>query len=209
VTPPKHSLGTGDYDFAVDPNLPAGRAPLIWLPHLDPSAVLLASAPQGFRNASGLGTVTPTFERRGPGGNYLIVDDGHGRMPVVLIDGADALTPVAAVIPLDLDFAARAEAALRLWRFATGRPRRRPSDRLTLQRRQRLVLTLRALDGRLDGETYRAIAQALFGATRVPTGVGWKTHDLRDRTIRLARAGVTLMQGGYLELLRYPARQRE
>jgi hypothetical protein len=80
---------------------------------------------------------------------------------------------------------------------------------LTLQRRQRLVLTLRALDGRLDGETYRAIAQALFGATRVPTGVGWKTHDLRDRTIRLARAGVTLMQGGYLELLRYPARQRE
>ena len=209
MTPPKHSLGIGDYDFAVDPNLPAGRAPLIWLPHLDPSAVLVASAPQGFRNASTLGAVIPTFERRGPGGNYLIVDDGHGRMPLVLIDGADALTPVAAVIPLDSDFAARADAALRLWRFATGRPRRRPPDRLTLQRRQRLVLTLRALDGRLDGETYRAIAQALFGATRVPTGVGWKTHDLRDRTIRLARAGVTLMQGGYLELLRYPARQRE
>ena len=209
MTPPKHSLGIGDYDFAVDPNLPAGRAPLIWLPHLDPSAVLVASAPQGFRNASGLGTVTPTFERRGPGGNYLIVNDGHGRMPLVLIDGADPATPAAAVIPLDSDFAARAEAALRLWRFATGRPRRRPPDRLTLQRRQRLVLTLRALDGRLDGETYREIAQALFGATRVPTGVGWKTHDLRDRTIRLARAGVTLMQGGYLELLRYPARQRE
>jgi hypothetical protein len=209
VTPPKHSLGIGDYDFAVDPNLPAGRAPLIWLPDLDPNAVLVVPAPQGFGSASTLGAVMPTFERRGPGGNYLIVDDGQGRMPVVLIDGADALTPVAAVIPLDSDFPARADAALRLWRFATGRLRRRPPDRLTLQRRQRLVLTLRALDGRLDGEPYREIAQALFGATRVPTGVGWKTHDLRDRTIRLARAGVTLMQGGYLELLRYPARQRE
>jgi hypothetical protein len=153
--------------------------------------------------------VTPTFERRGPGGNYLIVNDGHGRMPLVLIDGADPATPAAAVIPLDSDFAARADAALRLWRFATGRPRRRPPDRLTVQRRRRLALTLRALDGRLDGEPYRAIAQSLFGATRVPTGIGWKTHDLRDRTIRLARAGMTMMQGGYLELLRYPARQRD
>jgi hypothetical protein len=80
---------------------------------------------------------------------------------------------------------------------------------LTVQRRRRLALTLRALDGRLDGEPYRAIAQSLFGATRVPTGIGWKTHDLRDRTIRLARAGMTMMQGGYLELLRYPARQRD
>ena len=69
-------------------------------------------------------------------------------------------------------------------------------------------LALRALDGRLAGETYRAIAQALFGAARVPAGPGWKTHDLRDRTIRLARAGLKLMQGGYLDLLRYP-QQRE
>jgi hypothetical protein len=208
VTPPKRSLGVGGCDFAVDPNLPADKASLVWLPHVDPSVVLIAPPPQEFRNASSV-RVAPTFERHGPGGDYLIVGDRHGRVPVVLIDGANAATPAAAVIPLDSDFLARADAALRLWRLATGRSHGRPPDRLTPQRHQRLALTLRALDGRLGGETYRAIAQALFGATRVPSGAGWKTHDLRDRTIRLARAGVKLMRGGYLEVLRYPARPAE
>jgi hypothetical protein len=127
----------------------------------------------------------------------------------VLIGGANAVAPAAVVIPLDADFAARADASLRLWRVTTGRPRGRPSDRLTSQQRHRLGLALRALDGRLAGETYRTIAQILFGRTRIPAGAGWKTHELRDRTIRLARAGLKLMQGGYLALLRYPRPQRE
>jgi hypothetical protein len=110
--------------------------------------------------------------------------------------------PAAVVIPLDTDFATRADAALRLWRLVTGRRRRRPPNRLTRQRRRRLVLTLRALDARLAGESYRAIAAGLFGDARIPIGRGWKTHDLRDRTIRLVRAGLELMQGGYLDLLR-------
>jgi hypothetical protein len=150
-----------------------------------------------------------TFERGANDGSYWLVDDGHGRLPVVLIAGANAATPAAVVIPLDADFAARADAAIRLWRVATGRPRGRPPDRLTRQRRHRLGLTLRTLDGRLAGETYRVIAQTLFGRARVPTGPGWKTHELRDRTIRLARAGLELMQSGYLDLLRYPRPQRE
>jgi hypothetical protein len=127
----------------------------------------------------------------------------------VLIGGANAVAPAAVVIPLDADFAARADASLRLWRVTTGRPRGRPSDRLTSQQRHRLGLALRALDGRLAGETYRTIAQILFGRTRIPAGAGWKTHELRDRTIRLARAGLKLMQGGYLALLRHPRPQRE
>ena len=79
---------------------------------------------------------------------------------------------------------------------------------LTVQRRRRLVLTLRALDGRLAGETYRGIAQGLFGSTRVPTATAWKTHELRDQTIRLVRTGIGLMRGGYLKLLRFPGRYR-
>ncbi len=130
-------------------------------------------------------------------------------MPAVLTGGASAATPAAVVIPLDADFAARADAALRLWRAATGRAHGRPPERLTRQRRQRLGLTLRALDGRLADESYRVIAQSLFGRTRIPAGPGWKTHELRDRTIRLARAGIELMRGGYLDLLRYPRSQRE
>jgi hypothetical protein len=187
----------------------ADTAPLVWLPHLDPAAVILAPAPELFTDARNVGALIPTFERRAPDGDYWLVHDGDGRVTAVLIGGVNAATPAAAVIPLDADFAARAEAALQLWRRVTGHSRIRPPDRLTPQRRQRLVLVLRALDGHLAGETYRVIAQVLFGEVRLPTGKAWKTHDLRDRTIRLVRTGLDLMRGGYLDLLRYPRRRRD
>jgi hypothetical protein len=65
---------------------------------------------------------------------------------------------------------------------------------------------LRALDARQDGASYRAIAAALFGVEHAPTR-GWKTHDLRNRTIRLVQSGQSLMRGGYFDLLRYPIRR--
>lgn len=153
--------------------------------------------------------MTPTFERSGHDGSYWLVNEPHGRLTVVLVGGASAATPAAVIIPLDADFDTRADAALRLWRIASGRPHGRPSDRFTRHRRHRLALTLRALDARLADQSYRAIAQSLFGRSRIPAGPGWKTHELRDRTIRLARAGMELMQGGYLDLLRYPRFQHE
>ena len=116
-------------------------------------------------------------------------------------------TPVASVIPLDGNFAARADAALRLWRLLTGQ-RYRPPDPLTRLQRLQLVLALRALDGHLAGATYREIAEVLFGTARVPTGSPWKTHDVRGRTIRLVRTGLKLMRGGYLDLLRSTRRRR-
>jgi hypothetical protein len=67
---------------------------------------------------------------------------------------------------------------------------------------------LRALDAHLADETYRAIAQGLFGERRVPSSSSWKTHDLRDRTIRLVRTGLQLMRGGYLKLLNRHRRRR-
>jgi hypothetical protein len=112
------------------------------------------------------------------------------------------------LLPLDRLFEVRAAAALRLWRGLAGRRlgRRRPAT-LPAARRDRLVLALRALDGRLAEASYREIAEALFGATRLPER-GWKTHDLRDRTVRLVRRGIAMMQGGYRRLLRYPFRGR-
>jgi hypothetical protein len=123
-------------------------------------------------------------------------------VPALLIGDTNPDMPAAVVIPLDANFATRVEAALRLWRIVTGPRRRRPPDRLTRQQRHRLVLTLRALDARLAGESYRVIAAGLFADAPIPVGPGWKTHDLRDRTIRLVRAGMRLMQGRYLDLLR-------
>ncbi|SDR44950.1 Uncharacterized conserved protein [Rhizobiales bacterium GAS113] len=111
--------------------------------------------------------------------------------------------PFAAVLPMDGRFERRTHAARRLWRALNNRsagPEFRP---LPKQRRTRLILSVRALDGKLEGASYRAIAEGLFGAARIPDR-GWKTHDLRNRTIRLVHAGVALMRGGYRDLLDYP-----
>jgi hypothetical protein len=170
--------------------------------HLDPGAVIVAPAPEPFRNAGLIGVLPPAFARHAADGEHWIIDDGSGPLPTLLIGGANPDLPAAVVIPLDMDFATRADAALRLWRLLAGRRHRRPQDRLTPQRRRRLGLALRALDARLAGEPYRVIAAGLFGDARLPAGPGWKTHDLRDRTIRLVHAGMELMQGGYLDLLR-------
>jgi len=205
---PNRSPGAGGCGFATDPNLQADRVPLIWLPHLDPAAVLITPAPEMFTDASPIGALTPAFARHAVDGEHWLVNAGHGRLPAVLTGGATAATPAALVIPLDADFAVRADAALHLWRIITGQARGQPPDRLTPQQRQRLALTLRALDGRLAGHSYRVIAQVLFGETHIPAGPDWKTHDLRDRTIRLCRRGLELMRGGYLDLLRHPRQRR-
>ena len=148
--------------------------------------------------------LSPAYAQRGAEGEYWLVNTAHGWLRLTLIDGASVSDPAAVIVPLDANFPARAAAAARLWRVAMSRPTRRPSDPISSQRRQRLALILRALDAHQCGETYRDIARALFGATRVPAGSAWKTHDLRDRTIRLVRTGVRLMRGGYLDLLRHP-----
>jgi hypothetical protein len=174
------------------------------LPRFDPTAVVITPAPAVFGDATSISRLTPAFRRVVAEGEYWLLNGVEDRLAAVLVGAARANTPAAVVIPLDASFAARADAAVRLWRIASGRPRRRVPDRLTQHQRRRLALALRALDGHLAGATYREIARALFGAARIPSGPAWKTHDVRDRTIRLVRTGLDFMRGIYLDLLRYP-----
>ena len=111
------------------------------------------------------------------------------------------------VLPLDQYFDTRVTAAMRLSRGLRGTTPGQNPAHPSPARRERLILALRALDGRLEMATYRDIAQVLFGASRIPER-GWKTHDTRDRTVRLVRLGLSLMQGGYRHLLLYPYRGR-
>jgi hypothetical protein len=115
--------------------------------------------------------------------------------------------PVAVVLPFDSLLEHRASAAVRLWRAVTGRDPGPDHAALSPARRDRLVLALRALDARLDDATYREIAATLFGAGAIPDNA-WKTHDLRDRTIRLVRYGFSMMRGGYRHLLLHPFRRK-
>jgi T6SS, Transcription factor, DNA binding domain len=110
-------------------------------------------------------------------------------------------------LPLDGDFEFRADAGRRLWRALNGRPPGPPLHALSAHRRRRLSLALRALDARTDGSTYREIAQVLFGPGRISER-DWRTHDLRNRTIRLVQSGFALMRGGYRALLRPSSRKK-
>jgi hypothetical protein len=115
--------------------------------------------------------------------------------------------PPAVVLPLDRLFGIRVAAALRLWRSLAGRNPGPNPVTLSRARRDRLILALRALDGRLAKASYREIADALFGAGEI-SGRAWKSHDLRDRTIRLVHYGLKMMEGGYRLLLLHPYRGR-
>lgn len=110
-------------------------------------------------------------------------------------------------LPPDAEFEIRAHAAYRFWRAMNGRSAGPPFHHLSVQRRKRLALALRALDGCMDGASYRAIAEVLFGSRRVSERT-WKTHDLRSLVIRLVKAGLALMRRGYRVLLCPPSRKK-
>jgi hypothetical protein len=200
------SPGIGDCAFALDPALGADRVGVFWLPNLDPTVVLVAPAPAEFGASATLAVLVPDDQRVASDGTYFVARTATGRIVAVTIAGATASAPLAALVPLDSSFPARSAAALRLCRLLSqGRLQRTP-DPLTPQRRQQLRLALRALDGRLAKATYRELAQVLFGGPH--DSDHWKTHELRDRTIRLVRFGFNLMRGGYRASLRIPTRRK-
>jgi hypothetical protein len=71
---------------------------------------------------------------------------------------------------------------------------------LSSARRARLRRTLRALDGRTGGASYRQIASMLFGEPR-GSEASWRTSSLRASVIRLCASGRKLARGGYARLL--------
>ena len=135
-------------------------------------------------------------------GSHLI--DQHGDLFRYEIDSSGA-DPPAVLLPFDQLFEQRVTAALRLWRaLHNANPGEDPA-RLSAQQIERLTLSLRALDAKLAGHTYRQIAQVL--SRTVVHGRAWKTHDVRATILRLTRKGMELMQGGYRTLLIHPYRR--
>jgi hypothetical protein len=142
--------------------------------------------------------------RQGPYGWHAVLHL-HGVEHRVWLKEAPVVTVTYAVeLALDRDFEFRADTGRRLWRALNGRPLGEPLRALSAHRRRRLALAQRALDAWMDGSTYRKIAEVLFGTRRISER-DWRTHDLRNRTIRLAQSGFALMRGGYRALLRPPS----
>ena len=146
--------------------------------------------------------LSPDQLRKGSDGWYAVMQLGGITHRLWLREAPAAEVPYAVALPFDANFDIRARAAERLWRALNNRPVGPVMDRLSPQGRARLILALRALDASQQGNSYRTIAEVLFGSAPISEGA-WKTHPFRSRTIRLVKSGFALMRGGYLDLLRH------
>ena len=155
------SRGAGGCDFVIPEPSRAIRSAL-WtaasLPSVIPITPLPADLADPNLQADAL-SLGPALDEDGP--ERLI--DRRGclfRLHILATPGEQI---PCVVLPLDRVFEIRAAAALRLWRGLTGRLPGRDPAILPGARRNRLLLALRALDGRIEKASYRDIAETLFG----------------------------------------------
>jgi type VI secretion system activator RovC-like protein len=206
----RSSVLVGGYVFAADPTKSFLEQTVIWAPEVLATVIPVRRAPplaSDTRVALELDTLTAGDLRRAPDGWHGVLQIRGVEHRIWLKEPPIVAATYAVELPLDADFEFRAHAARRFWRVLNGRLPGPAFHEISAQRRRRLAQTLRALDGRMAGNSYRVIAEVLFGASRIPEHA-WKTHDLRNRTIRLVRTGFALMRGGYRDLLR-PKRRNE
>lgn len=190
---------------------PAGSSQdqaIFWAPEVLPTIIpIVQSGAEPNGNGLSLAEMSAGEIRQASDGWHVLLRIRGLEHRLWLREPPIASSPYAAELLFDEDFQIRAHAARRLWRTLNGRTAGPAFHELSPLRRQRLALALRALDGRIEGNSYRAIAEGLFGAKRIPDRA-WKTHDLRNRTIRLVQTGFALMRGGYRELLRQVRRRK-
>ena len=198
-----HPLGAGGCDFPVDPDQPATTEQLFWLATVSPDIIAMLALPSDLSDRLPVPLDRIDASRSDFDGTHLSIDSVH---QLVSLDGT-MTAPVGVLLPFDDWLPARLEATLALWRTLQSQHAVEPRPP-TPQRRARLILGLRALDGRDDGASYRELARGLFGASRVPDGPAWKTHDLRSRVMRLVVDANALRDGGYLTLLQPSRRSR-
>ncbi|WP_271627888.1 DUF2285 domain-containing protein [Bradyrhizobium sp. CCBAU 11445] len=142
-----------------------------------------------------------TVLREAPDGWHAIVPLGGAKHRLWMRELPRRGSLVAVELSFDRNFDVRLQAAHRFWMALEQHPIGRPPLAPSIGAQHRHILALRATDGWLEGNSYRNIAQGLFGKSRIPDR-GWKTHDLRSRTIRLVHQGLRLIRGGYRDLLR-------
>lgn len=204
------SQAAGGCDFGADPNQSADQVVLFWLPELLPDAfelrpslitdtdpavmpVDLAALPDLDLHAGRDGTWHGFWRADGMGHQFWSSNPlPHGP------------TALYVILPLDWLLELRVAAVLRFWRALQRRP---PGDwrhDFPPQTRDRHILTLRALDGRLDGASYRQIAEALLGFHG--RKADWETDPRKNHVRRLVADGKHYMNGGYRDLLHYPTR---
>ena len=206
ATTSKLSQLAGGCDFPCDPDAPHDQQSPIWTPSLQPQAVTLS--PVSHKD----GYTEPILTLAHLDGLNLrrAVDGWHG---IWQVDGVkhqfwlpeampDAAASYAVTLPMDSFLELRAHAARRLWRSLNGRAPGPDFRAVPAQLRQWHILSLRALDARLRGESYRTIAEVLLGFCG--TKEDFENDPRKNKARRLVAHGIKMMRGGYRLLLQYP-----
>jgi len=189
------SGGSGGSRFPADPKKTFDKQAVFWAPEVLPT-VLAVRAVSSMASKSyqvDFANLPASELRRAPDGWHAIVPLGGTKHRLFLSELPASGYAVVLDLPLDANLELRVQAARRLWLALERRPLGTPPLALPALKQRRLILALRALDGWQEGNSYRQIAQGLFGSHRIAKR-GWKTDDLRSRTIRLVELGRRLMR---------------
>jgi hypothetical protein len=202
---PGNSPNNGGCDFVADPRNSAVIQPIFWTPQTDPATLPFTAGPSpaGDFRLRGDDLHAHTIIEHDPSLIRLALRGGSHDVALFNIDNAGTLGAFVMFDELTPD---RLTAVERLWYAMFGK-RVLPDPRMTLQRRQRARLMLRAVDARASGAIYRTVAQHLFPQHKIDAG-SWVGDPIREITIRLVRDGMKLVRGGYRTLLRRPRRGR-
>ena len=189
--------------FLVDPIESTLDKPVYWLPKADPAALVITRTPDLFEPKIQL-DIPVLLTQKSAGGLNAVSAFDDCMFNVVFTARSKPTDPCTALLPIDEDCLSRIETLTRFWRALHGRIV--PADtRLTSQQRRRIRLMLQAFDGRANDATYREIADAIYGASRVAADA-WKTSALRDSMIALVKDSKAMVEGEYLQLLKHRRR---
>lgn len=114
----------------------------------------------------------------------------------------DAAAFYGTVLPADAFYDLRSHAARRLVKAVQGHGPGRDFRALPAQLRLWHTLSLRALDARLRGESYRTVAEVLLGFRG--NKEDFELDPRKNKARRLIAHGIKMMRGGYRLLLHYP-----
>lgn len=201
-------LAAGVCDFPHDPNARPDLNPPFWSPCSNPQAIILSPVENVCLETErliALAGLEGLILRRAPDGWHAIWRIGGMEHQFWLPQGViDAAAFYAAILPMDEFMELRAHAARRLWRCLTGRSPGPDIRTMPAQLRQWHLLSLRALDARLHGESYRAVAEVLLGFRG--NKEDFETDPRKNKARRLVAHGIRMMRGGYRLLLHYPVK---
>ncbi|WP_199122727.1 DUF2285 domain-containing protein [Stenotrophomonas maltophilia] len=202
----KSSRIAGVCDFPCDPDAPHDRQSPIWNPRLQPQAVMLSPVDHKDDDTEPILTLAHLYgldlRRAADGWHGIWQVDGvkHQFWLPEATPGAGAF--YAATLPMDSFLELRVHAVRRFWRSLNGRAPGPDFRAIPTQLRQWHILSLRALDARLRGESYRTIAEVLLGFRG--TKEDFESDPRKNKARRLVAHGIKMMRGGYRLLLHYP-----